>query len=169
MPLDKLHLIGYSLGAHVAGFAGSHARNKVGRITGKELNENFLFFFYQMLFSFLQLIPLSLFGLFSLHAGLDPAGPDFEGEHANRRLSPDDANFVDVLHTFSRDSLGLGIGMQQPVGHVDIYPNGGSFQPGCNLRDALENIANFGILGNDSVQTNLLSDILFYAVHIFIF
>ncbi|XP_015249894.1 PREDICTED: lipoprotein lipase-like isoform X2 [Cyprinodon variegatus] len=118
MPLDKLHLIGYSLGAHVAGFAGSHARNKVGRITG-----------------------------------LDPAGPDFEGEHANRRLSPDDANFVDVLHTFSRDSLGLGIGMQQPVGHVDIYPNGGSFQPGCNLRDALENIANFGILAiNDAVK-----------------
>uniref|UniRef100_A0A8C8M6E3 triacylglycerol lipase n=1 Tax=Oncorhynchus tshawytscha TaxID=74940 RepID=A0A8C8M6E3_ONCTS len=93
IPLDNLHLIGYSLGAHVAGFAGSHASNKVGRITG-----------------------------------LDPAGPDFEGEHAHHRLSPDDAHFVD-----------------QPVGHVDIYPNGGSFQPGCNLQSTLETISKYGL------------------------
>ena len=82
-----------------------------------------------------------------LVAGLDPAGPDFEGAQAHHRLSPDDARFVDVLHTFTRGSLGLSIGIQQPVGHVDIYPNGGGFQPGCNLRGALEKIANFGILG----------------------
>ncbi|KAA0712172.1 Lipoprotein lipase [Triplophysa tibetana] len=121
IPLEKLHLIGYSLGAHVAGFAGSHATNKVGRITGR-------------------------FDSFTACIRLDPAGPDFEGVHAHRRLSPDDAHFVDVLHTFTRRSLGLSIGIQQPVGHVDIYPNGGSFQPGCNLRGALEKIANFGIL-----------------------
>ncbi len=93
----------------------------------------------------------SLFPLpVSLSAGLDPAGPDFEGEHAHRRLSPDDAHFVDVLHTFTRGSLGLSIGIQQPVGHVDIYPNGGSFQPGCNLRGALEKIANFGMFGENN-------------------
>uniref|UniRef100_A0A8C0YUP6 PLAT domain-containing protein n=1 Tax=Cyprinus carpio carpio TaxID=630221 RepID=A0A8C0YUP6_CYPCA len=95
VPLEKLHLLGYSLGAHVAGFAGS----------------------------------------------LDPAGPNFEGVHAHRRLSPDYAHFVEVLHTFTQGSLGLSIGIEQPVGHVDIYPNGGSFQPGCNLRGALEKIA----------------------------
>lgn len=88
----------------------------------------------------------------ALCEGLDPAGPDFEGEHAHRRLSPDDAHFVDVLHTFTRGSLGLSIGIQQPVGHVDIYPNGGSFQPGCNLRGALEKIANFGIFGKSGFK-----------------
>lgn len=82
-----------------------------------------------------------------LPAGLDPAGPDFEGVHAHQRLSPDDARFVDVLHTFNRGSLGLSIGTQQPVGHLDFYPNGGSFQPGCNLREALEKIAKFGVFG----------------------
>lgn len=86
---------------------------------------------------------------FGFFAGLDPAGPDFEGVHAHRRLSPDDAHFVDVLHTFTRGSLGLSIGIEQPVGHVDIYPNGGNFQPGCNLRGALEKIASYGILGKE--------------------
>uniref|UniRef100_A0A8C2CQP7 PLAT domain-containing protein n=1 Tax=Cyprinus carpio TaxID=7962 RepID=A0A8C2CQP7_CYPCA len=122
----KLHIL---LGAHVAGFAGSYATNKVGRITG-----------------------------------LDPAGPNFEGVQAHRRLSPDDAHFVDVLHTFTRGSLGLSIGIEQPVGHVDIYPNGGSFQPGCNLRGALEKIASYGILGKDSYLGNSHER----SVHLFI-
>ncbi|XP_028831248.1 lipoprotein lipase [Denticeps clupeoides] len=109
-PLEKLHVLGYSLGAHVAGIAGNLMSNKVSRITG-----------------------------------LDPAGPRFEHAEDLRRLSPDDAHFVDVLHTNTRGTPDLSIGIQRPVGHVDIYPNGGTFQPGCSLQSTIKMIASYGL------------------------
>lgn len=61
----------------------------------------------------------------------------FEGVDKENRLSPDDADFVDVLHTYTREALGISIGIQQPIGDIDIYPNGGEVQPGCALGDVL--------------------------------
>ncbi|XP_053557076.1 endothelial lipase [Bombina bombina] len=110
--LENVHLIGYSLGAHVAGYAGNYVNGTVGRITG-----------------------------------LDPAGPMFEGVEPHKRLSPDDANFVDVLHTYTRGALGVSIGIQMPIGHIDIYPNGGDYQPGCALSDVLGALA-YGSIGD---------------------
>ncbi|KAM3937500.1 lipoprotein lipase [Leptodactylus fuscus] len=111
-PLDNIHILGYSLGAHAAGVAGSLTTNKVNRITG-----------------------------------LDPAGPTFEYAGTSVTLSPDDAEFVDVVHTYSVGTPDRSIGIQRPVGHIDIYPNGGSFQPGCSIGDTIRLIAENGIRG----------------------
>lgn len=53
------------------------------------------------------------------------------------RLDASDATFVDCIHTnaweYLKDTSFLG--MIEPVGHVDFYPNGGDFQPGCSKLD----------------------------------
>uniref|UniRef100_A0A8C4QXE4 Lipase domain-containing protein n=1 Tax=Eptatretus burgeri TaxID=7764 RepID=A0A8C4QXE4_EPTBU len=109
----RIHLVGFSLGAHVAGFVGSAvSRGQIGRITG-----------------------------------LDPAGPIFETAPPDKSLSPDDALFVDVIHTSIVGPAGLNfsMGIQRPVGHQDFYPNGGTYQPGCDWSIAYENVGKYGL------------------------
>lgn len=36
LPWERIHLLGYSLGAHVAGIAGDLTEHKISRITGEE-------------------------------------------------------------------------------------------------------------------------------------
>lgn len=88
--------------------------------------------------------------LLSFSLGLDPAGPTFEHADNQNTLSRDDAQFVDVLHTNTRGSPDRSIGIQRPVGHIDIYPNGGTFQPGCDIQNTLLGIALEGLKGLQS-------------------
>lgn len=92
VPPSRFHLIGFSLGAHVAGFAGQEITN-ISRITG-----------------------------------LDPASPLFEGYPVNVRLDPSDAKFVDVIHSNGDGFIRGGLGVYEPMGSVDFYPNGGRVQ-----------------------------------------
>ncbi|KAM7341893.1 inactive pancreatic lipase-related protein 1 isoform 2-T2 [Cochliomyia hominivorax] len=101
--VPKIHLIGFSLGAEVAGFVG------------KQLQE---------------------WGIFLPRiTGLDPALPLFEDGSSNRRLSPKDAQFVDIIHTD-----GGILGNPEAMGHADFYPNGGhALQPGCARQEIANN------------------------------
>ncbi|XP_064476282.1 pancreatic triacylglycerol lipase-like [Ornithodoros turicata] len=95
---ESVHIIGHSLGSHIAGYAGERL-NTLGRITA-----------------------------------LDPADPFFEGLSANIRIDDTDALFVEGIHSDGRKwlpTINTGLGMMDPIGHIDFYPNGGLFQPGC--------------------------------------
>lgn len=64
---------------------------------------------------------------YDLFKGLDPAKPTFSRAGPEGRLDPTDAMFVDVIHT-----CGKFLGLFEPLGHVDFYPNSGQpSQPGC--------------------------------------
>nr|UXP71915.1 esterase [Manduca sexta] len=62
-------------------------------------------------------------------SGLDPAGPCFFNAGQDLKLNATDATFVDVIHT-THGSLGI----TEPAGHSDFYPNGGTQQPDCVLQ-----------------------------------
>ena len=115
---DKIHIIGFSLGAHVAGFAGHQLKN-LSRITGSKL----------YIIEKFREIAISRKKISS--SGLDPAGPLFEGYDPNVRLDKTDADYVDVIHSNGDSLIVGGFGTWEPLGHVDFYPNGGRNQRGC--------------------------------------
>nr|XP_012153681.1 PREDICTED: phospholipase A1-like [Megachile rotundata] len=59
--------------------------------------------------------------------GLDPAGPGFRGKGKGTRLSKDDANYVQAIHTT------FIFGTVDTIGHADFYVNGGLDQVGCSI------------------------------------
>ncbi len=62
---------------------------------------------------------------------MDPAGPGFHDTLPEGRLAVSDADLVDVIHTDVSDERRWGMGLAQPVGHVDFYVNSGGPQPQC--------------------------------------
>lgn len=98
LAIDTFHFVGHSLGSHVAGYTG---RNVKSISNGK------------------YVLPRI--------SGLDPAGPLWYGITFAAPINPNDALFVDIIHT---DLARLGAPVA--TGTVDFYPNGGfRNQPGC--------------------------------------
>lgn len=99
--LDKVHMIGHSLGSHLSGYAGYTLRANFGSLLGRI-------------------------------TGLDPAELAFTETDELVRLDPSDAKFVDIVHSDATPFVPkIGLGLYEPIGHVDFYPNGGFNQPGC--------------------------------------
>nr|XP_016999362.2 pancreatic lipase-related protein 3 [Drosophila takahashii] len=92
VPLDRILLVGFAEGAHLAGGVAARVQQDLGS----------------------QLPQIT---------ALDPS----PGEDLEHKLSPSDAEFVEVVHTNAG-----GEGTWEQLGHVDYYPNGGQNQPGCS-------------------------------------
>ncbi|XP_049620448.1 pancreatic lipase-related protein 2-like [Suncus etruscus] len=130
-PLEDVHIIGHSLGAHAAGEVGRRLGGHLGRITG-----------------------------------LDPAQPCFQGGPEEVRLDPSDAMFVDVIHTDTAPYIpNLGLGMSQKVGHLDFFPNGGKYMPGCqkNIISTIVDINGLWEGTRDFVACNHLRSYKYYS------
>lgn len=99
---NRVHLIGFSLGAHIAGCASEVLKSRhilVGRITGLD-----------------PASPFFRHGIF---------------RDRSRKLDASDAKLVDVVHTDGSIDFADGFGLLKPIGHVDFFPNGGREQAGC--------------------------------------
>jgi len=67
---------------------------------------------------------------------LDPAGPEFYTGILARKITKDDAQYVDAIHTNAGQ-----LGIWQNVAQADFYVNGGSGpQPGCIGFDSLQKV-----------------------------
>ncbi|XP_034185022.1 pancreatic triacylglycerol lipase isoform X1 [Osmia lignaria lignaria] len=98
----NIHIIGFSLGAHVAGCASEILKKRnilLGRITGLDPASPF---FRNHLF-----------------------------REKSRKLDATDAQLVDIIHTDGSEDFADGFGLLKPLGHIDFFPNGGREQPGC--------------------------------------
>ncbi|ODN04286.1 Inactive pancreatic lipase-related protein 1 [Orchesella cincta] len=115
--LSQVHIIGFSLGAHVSGYAGAYIRQKrqatVSRITGLD--------------------PAGpMFSRVPDDGRLDRTDAEFVGRQSGLSLTildPLECPFsmrrvMNVIHS-SR------LGLYDDIGHVDFYPNGGRYQFNC--------------------------------------
>ncbi|KAK0409101.1 hypothetical protein QR680_004339 [Steinernema hermaphroditum] len=108
IPYDRFRLVGFSLGAHVAGFVGKQFnKTKIGAIYGLD--------------------PAG--PLFS------EGNPNrfYKAVPRDERLDRGDADYVEILHTSGDNFMHAGAGSHFQWGDVDFYANGGEHQPGCHI------------------------------------
>ncbi|KAI1278467.1 Inactive pancreatic lipase-related protein 1 [Halotydeus destructor] len=103
---DRTLIVGFSLGAQIAGEAGRYTQLNGGGVKIKECH------------------------------GLDPAGPFFDGCSLDIQLTKTDCELVQVIHTSAEDTPTMGVlsaslGSYHKAGHCDYWVNCGHTQGMC--------------------------------------
>lgn len=125
----NLHVVGYSLGCHIAGAIGRKTK-----VHGVTLNRCIRMIFHSRIHN--RCHEFVGFQLNFRITGLDCALAGYLPQIAGTRLSSDTALFVDTIHT---DSSRNGIPLK--ISHADFWPNGGyRNQPGCQGVSVFETI-----------------------------
>jgi hypothetical protein len=116
---ERTLCVGFSLGSHVCGEAGSwiqergsHPINKIAKCIG-----------------------------------VDPAGPGFDGCSNDIRLDPSDCKVVTVIHSSQFVEM-LGFGTRFKSGHCDFWMNDGRQQPECSKNPPFHQIVRDTFYGN---------------------
>lgn len=130
---NNINMVGFSLGAHVAGFVGKELEGKISRITGLDPAGPYFDTVPprdRLDYTDAQLVDVihTNVGSFTyLTAGL---GLLKKGAHLLlSRLSNDMDN---LQNNQTQDTKTPWFGIQKNIGHLDYYANSGSIQPGCN-------------------------------------
>ncbi|XP_067933200.1 pancreatic lipase-related protein 2-like [Watersipora subatra] len=101
LKLDNVHLIGHSLGAHIAGYVGKNLTASIGRITGLDPAEPY-------------------FQGYNTGIRLDPSDAKFVDI-----IHSDGDSILEIVKGEG------GFGTSELSGHADFFPNGGEDQPNC--------------------------------------
>jgi len=108
--LNQFHVIGFSMGAHIAGNAGSTVKGTLPRITGLDPAYPF-------------------FSLFGTDQRLDITDAEFvDIIHCNSGTVGRILDIEQLITDFQ-----VTVSYPEAIGHADFYPNGGSSQPGCGI------------------------------------
>ncbi|XP_049267294.1 lipase member I-like [Rhipicephalus sanguineus] len=124
---NSFHLIGCSIGAHVAGFAGKYLNGQIGRITGLDpASPRYKNLPPQKRLSrtdaqFVDVIHTDIYGVVPFGASPVWIMPYIELKVASPNATP----------RISKS------GLKEPIGHIDFFPNGGDRQPNCSRADLL--------------------------------
>merc|ERR1712127_516745 len=122
IPASDIHIVGHSLGAHVAGEASFYLTKntgiRIGRITGLDPAK----------ICFTETDEIAM----------------------QKQLSKDKADFVDVWHT-SANLASNSAGLARPAGDVDYWLNGGKFQPICKIDNDFNDEMGIGYSALESI------------------